>query len=91
MDKCNEVALDFSWTFIPACNYLPLKSHIKVLLSALRPKKLKDDDVAICVYKYDNPESACGEGCLNVMTSTECIHGHWPCQDYCKNQVSFTI
>ncbi|XP_071939938.1 uncharacterized protein [Coffea arabica] len=51
-----------------------------------KPKKLKDDDVAICVYKYDNPESACGEGCLNVMTSTECIHGHWPCQDYCKNQ-----
>ncbi|XP_071938651.1 histone-lysine N-methyltransferase ASHH1-like isoform X2 [Coffea arabica] len=53
-----------------------------------KPKKVKDDDVAICFCKYDpnNPESACGDGCLNVMTSTECIRGYCPCQDYCKNQ-----
>ncbi|XP_071938646.1 histone-lysine N-methyltransferase ASHH1 isoform X2 [Coffea arabica] len=53
-----------------------------------KPKKMKDDDVAICFCKYDpnNPESACGEGCLNVMTSTECTPGHCPCQDHCKNQ-----
>ncbi|XP_071939465.1 histone-lysine N-methyltransferase ASHH1-like isoform X2 [Coffea arabica] len=53
-----------------------------------KPKKVKDDDVAICFCKCDpdNPESACGDGCLNVMTSTECIRGYCPCQDYCKNQ-----
>lgn len=58
-----------------------------------RPKKLKDDDVAICVCKYDanNPESACGDRCLNVMTSTECIPGFCPCKDYCKNQVSVAV
>ncbi|KAL3507073.1 hypothetical protein ACH5RR_032455 [Cinchona calisaya] len=53
-----------------------------------KPKKLKDDDVAICLCKYDAnyPESACGDRCLNVMTSTECTRGYCPCEDFCMNQ-----
>ncbi|CAI9116495.1 OLC1v1017657C1 [Oldenlandia corymbosa var. corymbosa] len=53
-----------------------------------KPKKLKDDDIAICNCKYNpnEPESACGERCLNVLTSTECTPGYCPCNDFCKNQ-----
>ncbi|XAR62255.1 Histone-lysine N-methyltransferase [Bertholletia excelsa] len=51
-------------------------------------KKLKDEDIAICECKYDgnDPDSACGDRCLNVLTSTECTPGYCPCGDYCKNQ-----
>lgn len=54
-----------------------------------RQKKLNDDDIAICECKYisGDPESACGERCLNVLTSTECTPGYCPCGNYCKNQV----
>ncbi|KAJ8446066.1 hypothetical protein Cgig2_017568 [Carnegiea gigantea] len=54
----------------------------------LRHKKQKDEDVAICECKYDpeDPESACGDGCLNVLTSTECTPGYCPCGELCKNQ-----
>ncbi|KAL7128088.1 hypothetical protein ABFS83_14G293000 [Erythranthe nasuta] len=50
--------------------------------------KLKEEDIAICECKYDayNPESACGERCLNVLTSTECTPGYCPCGDHCMNQ-----
>lgn len=50
--------------------------------------KQNDDDIAICECKYDAkyPDSACGERCLNVLTSTECIPGYCPCGEYCKNQ-----
>ncbi|KAG5544386.1 hypothetical protein RHGRI_016964 [Rhododendron griersonianum] len=53
-----------------------------------RHKKLKEEDIAICECKYDanDPDSACGERCLNVLTSTECTPGYCPCGDYCKNQ-----
>ncbi|KAJ4701070.1 Histone-lysine N-methyltransferase [Melia azedarach] len=51
-------------------------------------KKQKEEDIAICVCKYDpnNPASACGERCLNVLTSTECTPGYCPCGIFCRNQ-----
>ncbi|PON52640.1 AWS domain containing protein, partial [Parasponia andersonii] len=50
--------------------------------------KQKEEDVVICECKYDinHPDSACGESCLNVLTSTECTPGFCPCGHYCKNQ-----
>ncbi|XP_057490388.1 histone-lysine N-methyltransferase ASHH1-like isoform X1 [Actinidia eriantha] len=56
--------------------------------SGRKHKKLKEEDIAICECKYDanDPDSACGERCLNVLTSTECTSGYCPCSDYCKNQ-----
>ncbi|CAK9154171.1 unnamed protein product [Ilex paraguariensis] len=52
--------------------------------------KQREEDIAICECKYDagDPDSACGESCLNVLTSTECTPGYCPCNDYCKNQVN---
>ncbi|XP_031499529.1 histone-lysine N-methyltransferase ASHH1-like isoform X2 [Nymphaea colorata] len=52
--------------------------------------KQKKQDIPICNCKYiaDDPESACGERCLNVLTSTECTPGFCPCGEYCKNQVN---
>lgn len=51
-------------------------------------KKQKEEDIAICVCQYDtnDPDSACGERCLNVLTSTECTPGYCPCGIHCKNQ-----
>ncbi|XP_044475378.1 histone-lysine N-methyltransferase ASHH1-like [Mangifera indica] len=51
-------------------------------------KKQKEEDIAVCVCKYDasNPESACGERCLNVLTSTECTPGFCACGVFCRNQ-----
>eukprot|EP01018_Ginkgo_biloba_P019462 Gb_16572 [translate_table: standard] len=51
-------------------------------------KKQKEEDIPVCVCKYvaDDPESVCGERCLNVLTSTECTPGYCPCGDHCKNQ-----
>ncbi|KAL5560222.1 hypothetical protein UlMin_036433 [Ulmus minor] len=51
-------------------------------------KKQKDEDIVVCECKYDinDPDSACGERCLNVLTSTECTPGHCPCGVDCKNQ-----
>ncbi|XP_015886515.3 histone-lysine N-methyltransferase ASHH1 isoform X2 [Ziziphus jujuba] len=51
-------------------------------------RKQKEEDFAICECKYDinNPDSACGERCLNVLTSTECTPGFCPCGADCKNQ-----
>ncbi|KAI3459787.1 hypothetical protein Pfo_016450 [Paulownia fortunei] len=51
-------------------------------------KKLKEEDIAVCECKYDacNPESACGESCLNVLTSTECTPGYCHCGEHCRNQ-----
>ncbi|MED6118269.1 Histone-lysine N-methyltransferase ashh1 [Stylosanthes scabra] len=53
-----------------------------------RHKKQKEEDIAICECKYnvDDPDSACGDSCLNVLTSTECTPGYCPCGDRCKNQ-----
>ncbi|KAK3043909.1 hypothetical protein RJ639_000608, partial [Escallonia herrerae] len=50
--------------------------------------KQKEEDIAVCECKYNAsvPDSACGERCLNVLTSTECMSGYCPCGDYCKNQ-----
>ncbi|KAJ3700409.1 hypothetical protein LUZ61_004114 [Rhynchospora tenuis] len=51
-------------------------------------RKQKEEDINVCVCKYtpDNPDSACGEQCLNLLTSTECTPGYCPCGEYCKNQ-----
>ncbi|KAK9740816.1 hypothetical protein RND81_03G062400 [Saponaria officinalis] len=51
-------------------------------------KKLKEEDVVICECKIDSndPDSVCGDGCLNVLTSTECTPGYCPCGEVCKNQ-----
>ncbi|CAL9179297.1 unnamed protein product [Musa hybrid cultivar] len=51
-------------------------------------KKQKEEDIAICECQYDagNPESACGDRCLNVLTSTECTPGYCPSGSHCKNQ-----
>lgn len=51
-------------------------------------KRQKEEDIAICECKYNpsDPESACGDGCLNVLTSTECTPGYCPCGEVCKNQ-----
>ncbi|KAL2465347.1 Histone-lysine N-methyltransferase ASHH1 [Abeliophyllum distichum] len=57
-------------------------------LFGLKRKKLKEEDISICECVYDetNPESACGERCLNVLTSTECTDGYCPCRQHCRNQ-----
>lgn len=51
-------------------------------------KKQKEEDIATCLCKYnaDDPDTACGERCLNVLTSTECTPEYCPCGTYCKNQ-----
>ncbi|PIA32317.1 hypothetical protein AQUCO_04500133v1 [Aquilegia coerulea] len=51
-------------------------------------KKQKEEDIAICNCNYNisDPDSACGDRCLNVFTSTECTPGYCPCGSYCKNQ-----
>ncbi|WMV36799.1 hypothetical protein MTR67_030184 [Solanum verrucosum] len=52
-------------------------------------KKLKEDNIAICQCNYDtsDPESACVERCLNVLTNTECTPGYCQCGDTCENQI----
>lgn len=53
-----------------------------------RHKKQKEEDIAICECRYnsDDPDSACGDRCLNVLTSSECTPGYCPCGIFCKNQ-----
>ncbi|XP_020112065.1 histone-lysine N-methyltransferase ASHH1 isoform X1 [Ananas comosus] len=71
------------------CEALPPYKHIDRNEFCYRKhKKQKDEDIAICVCQYtaDYPESACGERCLNVLTSTECTPGYCQCGEYCKNQ-----
>ncbi|MQM05924.1 hypothetical protein Taro_038745, partial [Colocasia esculenta] len=67
----------------------PLYKHIERNEFAYRKhRKQKDEDIAVCVCKFDadNPDSACGERCLNLLTSMECTLGYCPCGDNCKNQ-----
>ncbi|XP_023550951.1 histone-lysine N-methyltransferase ASHH1 [Cucurbita pepo subsp. pepo] len=51
-------------------------------------KKQKEEDIAVCVCKFDanDNDSGCGEGCLNVLTSTECTPGYCPSGVHCRNQ-----
>ncbi|KAG6469875.1 hypothetical protein ZIOFF_070808 [Zingiber officinale] len=46
-----------------------------------KPKKQKEEDIAICDCQYDcnNPDNACGDRCLNVLTNTECTRGQCAC------------
>ncbi|XP_073003236.1 histone-lysine N-methyltransferase ASHH1 [Typha latifolia] len=71
------------------CEAPPHYKHIeRNEFSYRKHKKQKEEDIAICVCRYapDDPDSACGERCLNVLTSTECTPGYCPCGEYCKNQ-----
>ncbi|WMV36789.1 hypothetical protein MTR67_030174, partial [Solanum verrucosum] len=58
------------------------------VLMSYRHKKLKEEDVAVCECKYgvNDPETACGERCLNVLTSTECTLGYCQSGENCRNQ-----
>ncbi|KAK9134422.1 hypothetical protein Syun_013752 [Stephania yunnanensis] len=51
-------------------------------------KKQKEEDIATCECKFESsdPDSTCGERCLNVLTSTECTPEYCPCGIHCKNQ-----
>nr|CAH66406.1 OSIGBa0093L02.2 [Oryza sativa] len=53
-----------------------------------RHKRQKEEDIAVCECQYNllDPDSACGDRCLNVLTSTECTPGYCLCGVYCKNQ-----
>ncbi|KAG6468119.1 hypothetical protein ZIOFF_072687 [Zingiber officinale] len=53
-----------------------------------KPKKQKEEDITICDCQYDsnNPDNACGDRCLNVLTNTECTRGHCACGSDSKNQ-----
>lgn len=63
--------------------------HFHFSLFLYRHKKQKEEDIAVCECRYnaDDPDSACADGCLNVLTSTECTPGHCNCGILCKNQV----
>ncbi|XP_047167343.1 histone-lysine N-methyltransferase ASHH1 isoform X2 [Vigna umbellata] len=71
---------------------LSIKSFIELFtfhfIFLSRHKKQKEEDIAICECKYDadDTDSACGDSCLNVLTSTECTLGYCPCDILCKNQ-----
>ncbi|XP_019072296.1 histone-lysine N-methyltransferase ASHH1 isoform X3 [Vitis vinifera] len=54
----------------------------------IRHIKQEEDDITICECKYNtnDPDSACGERCLNVLTSIECTPHYCPCSVHCKNQ-----
>uniref|UniRef100_A0A1J3FKJ3 Histone-lysine N-methyltransferase ASHH1 n=1 Tax=Noccaea caerulescens TaxID=107243 RepID=A0A1J3FKJ3_NOCCA len=68
---------------------LPQYEHIyQNDFSYRKHKKQKEEDISICECKFDfgDPDSACGERCLNVITNTECTPGYCPCGVYCKNQ-----
>lgn len=79
-DKCNVVQLPEGVT--------PFTHITQNEFLGRKHKKLKEDDIAICECKYDasDPESACVERCLNVITNTECTPGYCPCGETCRNQ-----
>ncbi|CAA6663792.1 unnamed protein product [Spirodela intermedia] len=67
----------------------PLYEHIYMNEFVYRKHvKQEEEDIVVCVCQFDanDPDSACGERCLNVLTSTECTPGYCPCGVYCKNQ-----
>ncbi|KAJ4830950.1 Histone-lysine N-methyltransferase ashh1 [Turnera subulata] len=68
---------------------LPQYEHIEQNDFSYRKHKMqKEEDIAICEcnFNVNDPDSACGERCLNVLTSTECTPGYCPCGVHCKNQ-----
>ncbi|KAK8946591.1 Histone-lysine N-methyltransferase ASHH1 [Platanthera zijinensis] len=73
----------------PQSEYLPPYKHIqRNEFSYRKHTKQKREDIVICDCQFNanDQESACGEHCLNVLTSTECTPGFCPCGDYCMNQ-----
>lgn len=82
MTVINDIILERS--LLGALGYLNFSSFL------CRHKKQKEEDIAICECRYnaDDPDSACGDECLNVLTSTECTPDHCPCGIFCKNQAS---
>ncbi|KAL2651329.1 hypothetical protein R1flu_019457 [Riccia fluitans] len=53
-----------------------------------RPKRQEEAEITVCecVIEQENPESPCGDQCLNMMTCTECTPGFCPSKDLCRNQ-----
>ncbi|CAN6270200.1 unnamed protein product [Urochloa humidicola] len=70
---------------IEAPSYIHIESND---FSYRRHKKQKEEDIAVCECQYDilDPESPCGDRCLNFLTNTECTPGYCRCGVYCKNQ-----
>ncbi|XP_057777364.1 histone-lysine N-methyltransferase ASHH1 isoform X1 [Salvia miltiorrhiza] len=74
--------------YLSASCFYYILDHLVAASIDKQHKKLKEEDIAICECKYDpcNPDSACGESCLNALTNTECTPGYCPCDQHCKNQ-----
>lgn len=55
-----------------------------------RHKKLREEDIDICEWKYDASDSnnACVGKCLNLLANIECTSGYCPCGETCRNQVN---
>ncbi|OEL37404.1 Histone-lysine N-methyltransferase ASHH1, partial [Dichanthelium oligosanthes] len=70
---------------IDAPSYIHIESND---FSYRRHKRQKEEDIAVCECQYDilDPESPCGDRCLNFLTNTECTPGYCRCGVYCKNQ-----
>lgn len=85
VEESRNLWFSHEWVF----HFVMLLAFSETCSFLFRHKKQKDEDIAICVCQYtaDDPESACGEQCLNVLTSTECTPGYCQCGEYCKNQV----
>lgn len=75
------------WAVFFNCN----ANLIPSVLPFWRHKRQKEEDIAVCECQYDilDPESPCGDRCLNFLTNTECTPGYCRCGVYCKNQVGF--
>ncbi|KAJ1270992.1 hypothetical protein BS78_06G094600 [Paspalum vaginatum] len=71
------------------CIEVPSYIHIDSNeFSYRKHKRQKEEDIAVCECQYDilDPESPCGDRCLNFLTNTECTPGYCRCGVYCKNQ-----
>jgi hypothetical protein len=70
---------------IEAPSYIHIESND---FSYRRHKRQKEEDIVVCECQYDilDPESPCGDRCLNFLTNTECTPGYCRCGVYCKNQ-----
>lgn len=72
---------------------LDVMPNLYTLVRVARHKRQKEEDIAVCECQYNllDPDSACGDRCLNVLTSTECTPGYCLCGVYCKNQVGVSL
>lgn len=70
---------------VEAPSYIHIDSNA---FSYRKHKSQTEEDIAVCECQYDilDPESPCGDRCLNLLTNTECTPGYCRCGVYCKNQ-----